>query len=390
MAGSIVEKGKNKYMVRVYMGQTEEGKRKYHSKTINGSPKDAQKYLNKVLREKDTGEFIEPSKEYFNSYIDKWLKNTAKPRISAKTYRSYEQIVRLYLKPALGELKLSRITPDQIQKLYSDMTARELSPRTVRYAHTVLRSALQQANKWGKITRNPADLVDLPKAERKEMKALSPAEAAKFMQAADYSRLKAMFSLMLTSGIRPGEAMGLRWQDVDFDNSRITVNRALTRNGSEWKLEEPKTSRSRRTIPIPKEVIKDLEEVKQEQESKATKRKKIIKWHPEKAKKLKPFTDHGFVFATETGEPFMERNVIRCYFKPLLKEAGLSEEIRLYDLRHSCATLLMAAGENPKVVSERLGHASVTLTLDTYSHVLPDMQKSASDKLGNLLFGTIS
>lgn len=390
MAGSIVEKGKNKFMVRVYTGLTAEGKRKYHSKTINGSQKDAQKYLNKILREKDTGEFIEPSKEYFGTYIDNWLKNTAKPRITEKTYRSYEQMVRLYIRPVLTDYKLARITPEQIQKLYNEMIDKGLSPRTVRYTHTVLRSALQQADKWGKINRNPADLVDLPKAERKEMKALSPTEAAEFMKASSYSRLKALFSLMLTSGIRPGEALGLRWQDVDFENNRITINRALTRSGKGWKLDEPKTARSRRTIPIPKEVTNDLEEVRQSQERAATERKKIIKWHPEKAKKLKPYTDHGFVFATETGEPFSERNVIRSYFKPLLKQAGLCDSIRLYDLRHSCATLLLAAGENPKVVSERLGHASITLTLDTYSHVLPGMQESASDKLGDMLFGTNS
>jgi integrase len=250
MAGSIVEKGKNKFMVRVYTGITAEGKRKYHSKTINGSQKDAQKYLNKVLREKDTGEFIEPSKEYFGVYIDNWLKNTAKPRITDKTYRSYEQMVRLYLKPALADYKLVRITPENIQKLYNELIEKELSPRTVRYAHTVLRSALQQADKWGKINRNPADLVDLPKAERNETKALSKDDAAKFLKAAIYSRLNAMFTLMLTSGIRPGEAMGLRWQDLDFENNRITINRALTRSGKGWKLDEPKTARSRRTIPI--------------------------------------------------------------------------------------------------------------------------------------------
>lgn len=138
------------------------------------------------------------------------------------------------------------------------------------------------------------------------------------------------------------------------------------------------------------EVTADLQEVKQSQERVATERKAAEKWNLEKLKKLGHYTDHGFVFATQTGEPFSARNVIVCYFKPLLEQAGLSSDIRLYDLRHSCATLLMAAGENPKVVSERLGHASITLTLDTYSHVLPDMQKSASDKLGSLLFGTPS
>lgn len=241
------------------------------------------------------------------------------------------------------------------------------SARTVRLTHTILKNALQQAVKWNKINRNPCDVVELPRQERKEMRCLTPDQAAAFMEAAIYSPWKAFFSLMLASGMRPGEALGLKWSDVDFDKKRVIVSRSLTRKkGGGWELQEPKTNRSRRTIPLPPTVMEDLREHRRLQ--------KVVKIN-------------GFVFAADNGEPMNDKNIFRRHFKPLLKEANLPD-IRLYDLRHTCATLLLAAGENPKVVSERLGHASITLTLDTYSHVLPDMQQAAAEKLESILFNT--
>jgi len=258
--------------------------------------------------------------------------------------------------------------------LYNKMLENGLSPRTVRYTHMVLRSALDQAVRWGKLYRNPTELVDLPRQEKEEMKVLSPKQATTFMEASIYSPWKALFSLLLTSGMRPGEALGLKWSDVDFESKRITINRTLTRaQGGGWKLEEPKTSRSRRTIPIPSTVMKDLDEHKRAQTA------EILRAKPGK------YNDQGFVFSAGNGEPANNKNIVRRHFKPLLEVAGLPN-IRLYDLRHSCATLLLSAGENPKIVSERLGHASITLTLDTYSHVLPDMQEKAADKLEDMLF----
>ncbi|MDW7730691.1 MAG: tyrosine-type recombinase/integrase [Bacillota bacterium] len=373
MAGHICSRGKNTWLVRVYMGTDAEGKRKNHNKTIHGTKKEAQAYLNKVLREKDTGSFVDPSKEFIKDFMDNWLENVAKPRIRAKTYRSYEQLVRLYIKPSLGDIKLSQLTPAQIHSMYSKMTEEELSSRTVRYTHTVLRNALDQAVKFGELYRNPADIVDLPRHEKKEMKALTPEEAARFLSATTCSTLKPLFSLMVTTGMRPSEALGLKWPDVDLNNGRITVNRILSRTGKHWKLEEPKTTRSRRTIPLSVTVIKDLREHKKKQS--------VIILAAEEGK----YNEQDFVFADDTGEPLSDRNIIARHFKPLLKDAKLPD-IRLYDLRHTCATLLLSAGENPKVVSERLGHANITLTLDTYSHVLPDMQQGAADKLEELLF----
>ncbi|MEW5921148.1 MAG: tyrosine-type recombinase/integrase [Bacillota bacterium] len=370
MAGQIIPRGERTWLVRVYLGLDAEGKRKYHNKTIHGTKKDAQKYLNKVLLERDTTGFMEPSRELLFAYLLRWLDTVAKPRVAAKTFQSYQDVVTCYLKE-LYDIPISKLNPADVQKHYNVLLDRGLSPRTVRYAHSVLRSALNQAVKWNLLYRNPCDMVDLPKQQKKEMQVLNPKEAAAFMEAVVYSPWKAFFSLLLASGMRPGEALGLKWPDVDFDQGRVHVQRALSRTKDGWRLDEPKTARSRRQIPLPRTVLHDLKEHKRQQA----------------AAKLKnpDYQDHGLVFTSENGNPADLRHIVNRHFKPLLKDAGLPD-IRLYDLRHTCATLLLMAGENPKVVSERLGHASVTMTLDTYSHVLPDMQEKATKKLEFMLF----
>ena len=372
MAGSIVKRGPNRYLVRLYLGLVD-GKRKYHSKTIHGNKKTAQQYLNKILREKDLGELIKPSRELLTEHMNEWLEKEAKTRVRAKTYQNYKDMVNLYINPALGDTILSNLTPTQIKGVYSTMIDKGLSPKTVKNTHGVLRNALEQAVKWGKLNRNPAELVSLPRQNKQEMKVLTPEQTINFLDAVVNSRWKALFSLLVTTGMRPSEALGLKWKDVELENERVTVNRTLTKVDGRWFLEEPKTSRSRRSIPIPSGVVIDLEEHKKEQAAEKLKAKEG------------EYTDHGFVFATKNGSPLDKNNIVNRYFKPLLLSADLPI-IRLYDLRHTCATLLLSAGVNPKIVSERLGHASITLTMDTYSHVLPDMQKSATDILDTMLF----
>lgn len=376
MAGQIIKRGNRKYLVRVSLGRDAQGKRKTFSKTINGTKKEAEAFKNKILHKLDTGTFVQPTKEYFSNFIINWRDNVAIQRVSSKTLRGYEQSIRLYLIPYLGNTKLNNITPEQIQSMYQNMmTEKGLSSATIRNTHAVLNSSLKQAVKWGKLYRNPAELVDLPKKNSKEMKVLSKEEVDKFLEAVIYNKMKALFTLLITTGMRPGEAFALKWSDVDFENNRITVNKSLSRPGGKWKLVEPKTPRGRRSLPVPNTVMGDLKEHKRNQASEKLSAKKNI------------YADQDFVFATKTGEPYSDRNIISKYFKPLLKSAELPN-IRLYDLRHTCATMLLLAGENPKVVSERLGHADVALTLNTYSHVLPSMQENASKRLEDMLFGS--
>lgn len=371
MAGQLIPRGKNKWLVRIYLGTDIKGKRSYYSKTINGTKKEAQAYLNKLLLEKDTGTFNRPTKLFVTDLLNQWLNNAVKQRVRDNTFHSYNYIVNKYIEPYIGKYKLSQLTPALIQELYSKLLDTGISSRTVRYAHALLKNALDQAIEWEMLSKNPANKVTLPRQQKQEMKYLSPREAEIFINAIVYSKWKALFSLLLTSGMRPGEALGLKWQDFNFNNNRVTICRTLVRVGGGWSLEEPKTRQSRRTIPIPPGTIQDIKEHQEGQ--------------LEHIKQSSTYNDQGFVFANGNGDPLVERNIVSRHFKPILEKENLPN-IRLYDLRHSCATLLLSQGVNPKIVSERLGHASTTLTMDIYSHVLPDMQKEASDKLQEVFY----
>ena len=375
MAGQIIKRGERTWYVRVFLGRDDNGRRHFHNKTIRGTKKDAQQYLNGVLREIDLGTFVEPAGETLNAYLDKWLESAAKPRLRERTFNEYEALLRRYVRGPLGVKKLSSLRPLDIQKLYSEMQERGLSPRVIHYTHAVLSSALKQAVRWGMLSRNPAQLVQLPKQTRTEMRALSPGEATQFLEALEGRRLATLFAFALATGMRPKEYFGLQWRDVDSQQGTATVRRVvIRRKGGGWYFEEPKTPQSRRTMPLPSSMIRALTEHRRRQAEER------LKAGPE-------WQNHDLVFTTELGAPLSIENLTHYHFKPALKRAGLPSSVRLYDLRHTCATLLLAAGENPKVVSERLGHASVTLTLDTYSHVLPDMQKAAAEKLERMLFG---
>jgi integrase len=259
--------------------------------------------------------------------------------------------------------------------LYGKMQERKLSARTVRYTHAIVNSAFKQAIKWHMLMHNPCEAVELPRAERREMKAFGPKEAERFLKAAKANEQGVIFAFALATGMRPEEYLGLTWSDIDLGKGTAVVRRVLVRRkGGGWYFGETKTSRSRRTVPLPATLIKLLI---------AHRRRQI-------ATRLKlgaAYQNNDLVFATGEGTPHNSRNLAQRHFQQILKKSKLSLKFRLYDLRHSCATLLLVAGENPKVVSERLGHASVVLTLDTYSHVLPTMQEAASQKLERILFG---
>ena len=252
---------------------------------------------------------------------------------------------------------------------------KELSARTVRMTHAVLSSAMKQAVRWHMLQRNPCEFVDLPRMARKEMQALSPEEASRFLEAAREDKLGIVLSFALATGMRPEEYLALKWSDLDIHAGTATVRRTLIwRKGGGWYFGEPKTSRSRRTIPIPRSLVGELADHRRKQAE-------------SRLKKGADYQNNDLVFASGEGTPILLRNLVRRHFQPLLTRAELSPSLRLYDLRHSCATLLLSAGENPKVVSERLGHASIVLTLDTYSHVLPSMQQAATEKLERILYG---
>lgn len=384
--GQIEPRGDDCYRIKVFTGyeQDEMGrlKRCYHSETIHGTKKEAERRLTMLLNELDRGTFIKETKETLNQYLDRWLAVAAKPRVSPSTYADYVWLLKTYVRPVLGKKRLAQVKPVDIQALYTAMLEKGLSARTVRYTHSVLRSALGQAVRWQIIAQNPTQYVDLPRNDHKEMKCLQPLQARRFLEVAQGSPYYALFVIAITTGMRPGEYLALRWEDVNLETGTISVRRSLVtrrtkraQGGSEpwWQFKEPKTPKSRRTIKLPPGAVQVL---KAHRAAQAAQR---LAAGPE-------WQDLDLVFAGEHGQPLDRHNLVRRHFKPLLTMAGLPDSIRLYDLRHTCATLLLAAGENPKVTSERLGHASVNMTLGTYSHVLPDMQQGAAAKLEAMLF----
>lgn len=377
MRGQVTKRGDNTWLVRI-QGRGSDGKLKsVFSRTVHGTKKLASEVLTEALRAKDTGTLVEPNQMTMNEYLDKWLETVAKNRLREHTFEGYKNWLDRYARPTLGEKKIANLKPMDIQSLYSEMIGRGLRSRSVEYTHAILRTALKQAVKWNIIMRNPCDLVELPRKERKEMKALSPEEASRFLAHAKADKCGIIFSFALATGMRPNEYLALRWSDVDWERGTATVQRSLA-----WKAKggfsfnEPKTSKSRRTVPLPTTLLRELRSHKIHQAEHR------LSMGPD-------YTNLDLVFATDLGTPIHHRNLAQRHFAKILTKASLPK-FRLYDLRHSCATLLLSANENPKVVSERLGHASIVLTLDTYSHVLPDMQQAATEKLEILLFGVAS
>ena len=376
MAGQIIKRGEKTWIVRIFMGRDGNGKRRYLNKTIRGTKKAADTYLNKTLTEISAGTFVESSPTTVREYLDKWLETAARPRLRDNTYREYTGLIERYVKPSLGPMLLSEMRPLEVQNFYVELTEKELSPRTVRFTHSVLTSAFKQAVRWRLLAHNPCDSAELPRKASAEMQSLTPAEAARFLKEAESDRWSALFVLALATGLRPSEYLGLKWSDIDLERGIINVQRSLhwrSYKAGDWYFAEPKTPRSRRRIPLPASVLRSLVEHRRHQAE-------------ERLKAGPDYKNLDLVFATGEGQPLIRLNVVQKHFKPILERAELPATLRLYDLRHSCATLLLAANENPKVVSERLGHASITLTMDTYSHVMPDMQQGASDKLEQMLF----
>ncbi|MHB2018686.1 MAG: tyrosine-type recombinase/integrase [Candidatus Xenobia bacterium] len=260
-----------------------------------------------------------------------------------------------------------------MQTFYNGLTESGLSPKTVRNAHVVLSSALKQAVRWHMLSFNPAQGAELPRQAKREMPALSTEQAQRFIESALSHPHGVVYIVALATGMRPEEYLAIQWPDLNLTTGAIRIRRTLFRpRGGGWRFEECKTEKSRRTVMLPKDLLPILRHHRKEQLE-------------HRLRMGDRYETHELVFASEFGTPLERCNLNRRYFKPILAAAGLSN-MRPYDLRHSCATLLLAANKSPKIVSEMLGHASIVLTLDTYSHVLPTMQQDAADALNEMLF----
>jgi integrase len=366
--GQIIARGDRRWLIRVYLGRDHEThKRKYHNRTIHGPMREAQAYLTRKLRERDLGRDLEGAKITLSEYLDRWLEAAVKPRVREKTCQDYEGMLRRYVRPNLGERVLAALRPLDLQTTYQQMIERGLSARTVRYTHVVLRSALRQALQWHLLLENPADGVKPPQQVRSEMRVLSAWQARTFLRTARTTRYGPVLSVALTTGMRPSEYLGLKWQDIDWVRQTVSVVRSVRKLNGRWSFTDTKRSRSRRVIKLQNWIVALLRDL-----------------HTTTSANNSCSEAFDLVFKTVRGEPINSDSLAK-HFKSILEVAGLPR-IRLYDLRHTAATLALAVGVPPKVVSEQLGHASAAFTLDTYAHVLPHMQDEATAKVEAMLF----
>src|ERR671920_1174067 len=328
--------------------------------------------LTKAMADRDSGLIFDAGKITVGDYLNWWLADSVKGTVRTSTYERHEEIVRLHIKPSLGRVGLKKLTPAHVRGLYSEKLDSGLAPATVRKIHSTLHKALSQAVSDGLIPRNAAD-VKAPRPAPEEMRPLSEGEACTFLDVARASgdRFEPLYVLAITTGLRRGELLGLRWEDVDLERGTLRVGRSLVREEGRHTVGETKTRRGRRQVNLTPRTVNAL---------KAHRKRQL----EERMRLAETYKDRGLVFSTSVGTPVNPENLVNRSFKPLLKKAGLPK-IRFHNLRHTCATLLLSRGVHPKLVQELLGHATIAMTLDTYSHYLPSMGDQAAEAMGDAL-----
>lgn len=367
--GQIIARGQNTWLVRIYQGRDPKtGTRKYLNQTIHGPFREAQRFLNLKLQQRDLNRTPRAAAITLNQFLDEWLATSAKPRLRARTFHDYESLLRLYIRPALGTRLIGTIGQMDMQGLYAEMFARGLSARTIEYTNAVLESAFRQAVRWRMLADDPCAGVDLPRVKRKEMEALSVEECRRFLSVAEESEWYALFALALTTGMRPSEYLALRWSDIDWKRGAVSVSRTIQVSGSAWAFDDTKRKRSRRVVKLQSFVLGAIHALREKQGAEG---------------EGNCFPANELIFVNGTGMPLRQR-VVKREFRRLLAKAEI-RSVRLYDLRHTAATLGIAAGVSVKVISDQLGHASISFTLERYSHVLPSIQDEAAAKVERLL-----
>jgi integrase len=328
-----------------------DGRRKsFYGKTRE----EVRRKLAQALHAIEVGAFSDSRAISVGEFLDQWLAEVVAPNVRPLTYKDYEVDVRLHLKPTIGHLSLARLTPLQVQQLLNAKRAAGMSAKSVRELRGTLKNALKYAVRWELVSRNPAAFVDAPRLEQFEIHPLTPDEARTFLAAMRGERLEALYSVALAMGLRRGETLGLQQQ----------------RWARQTHLVEPKSSRSRRPLAMPASIAASLKEHRERQLA-------------ERAEAGDAWVDSGLVFTRKNGKPLDPTGVSKAIHVHL-DRAGLAQR-RFHDLRHSCATLLLVQGVSPRVVMEILGHSQISLTMNTYTHVVPELRRQAADRMDDLL-----
>lgn len=362
--GSIYKRLDGRWVASV---MTNEGKRKYfYGKTRQ----EVQRLLAAAQRDQEAGLPLLTDRQSVGQYLGTWLE-AIRATVGPATWKRHREYVDLHIVPKIGRVKLRDLSPQLVQQLYADRLAAGLSTSTVHHLHATLHKALKDAERLGLVARNVCKLVNVPRMAETEIHPLSLEDAKVLLDIAAGERLEALYAVALATGMRQSELLGLRWKDVDLEAGVLRVRMQLKREEGEWVWKEPKTRRSRRQIALAAPLVEVLKRHRERQGI-------------ERRNAGSGWQECDLVFCNSAGGPLFARNLVRS-FGLVLEKAAISH-IRFHDLRHTAATLLLSARVNPKVVSEMLGHASVSITLDIYSHVIPDMQQDAAAAMARLLY----
>ena len=334
--------------------------------------------LRKILADRDGGVYFDAENLTLGEYLERWLEGSVKGSVWHTTYRDYAGHVRNHIAPELGRLKLAKLTSAHVQALYRKKLDSGLSPRTVNYIHATLHKALEQAVKWRLLPYNVSDAAVKPRQERRETLALTLEQVLTFLRVAREAqdRFEALYVVAVFTGMRPGELLALRWSDLVLDGPKpeARVRRSLSKDDSGHHVFKRTKTEKGRSVSLMPQVVEAL----------STHRRRQAE---ERLRYSGLWQDQDLVFPNTTGAPMDWDNLTARNYRPLREAAGLPKNTRFYDLRHTFATLMLEQGENPKVVQEILGHSQITHTMDTYSHVTPNMQGAAFSRLGERLQG---
>ncbi len=362
MEGSVIDKGETRkghaWHLRVFVGRDGDGKRKYVSQTFYGTRKQAEKELRRLLGEKDGLSVV--TNETFANYYERWL-DVYSTTVRPSTFRVVKSYAKNYFIPLLGNKKMTKINTLDIQGVVNHMIKAGVSSVSISNSVAILGAAFRQAVEWGMVVKSPVQGVKLPKLVKAAVMPFTQEEVKQILDVSRFDHYGIFYRFAVETGCRPGEILALQWSDVDYERRVVRITKTLSYVDGKMYVNPTKTKSGVRSIPLSSRLVTDL--------------KRLY---------VKTTDRDGYVFVNEGGKP-INGGVLERKFKKILEKAKLPTTHRLYDLRHTCATLLLLGGEHPKIVSERLGHASVSITLDTYSHVLPTMQEQATSTLERML-----
>lgn len=370
MRGSVTKKNGSYYVVLDVGRDPQSGKRKkkwFSVKKESGKRKpnkqDAEDVLLQKLQEFKTGTLVDPSDMTFSDFLNKWVKNYVENELKQTTRDVYKNCIQAYIKPSLGKIKISEIKPFHLQEFYTEMLE-SLAPGTIQKCHNIIRKSLKHAVAWEMIKKNPAENVSPPRDNDNEMIIWTEEEAGKFLEEVKNHRYYPLYYLALETGLRRGEILGLKWNNVDLQNRVIYVRESLVLSNGKLIHQSVKSDSSKRSVALGKSIAE------------------MLKFHRKKQQKeLEVFQKdtENYVFLSQEGSPVYPSS-LRRHFNNTIQKLGISK-IRFHDLRHYHATNLLEKGVHPKIVQERLGHSSIKITLDLYSHVSMNMQKDVIDRL---------